>query len=87
MKKRLLVLLSIIICVSLLIICNKNYKKNNYLENWNEQTKEVKIVYDKLYSYIGNESKKDGIESFSSIELMEIALDNIEKKTLLKLKK
>ena len=83
MKKRLLVLLSIIICVSLLIICNKNYKKNNYLENWNEETKKVKIVYDKLYSYIGNESKQDGIESFSSIELMEIALDNIEKKDLI----
>ena len=80
MKKRIIVLLSIIVCLLLLFICNKFYKRNNYLVNWNEQTKEVKIVYDKLYSYIGNESKKDGIESFSSIELMEIVLDNIEKK-------
>ena len=84
MKKRIIVLLSIIVCLLLLIICNKFYKRNNYLVNWNEQTKEVKIVYDKLYSYIGNESKKDGIESFSSIELMEIVLDNIEKKDIIK---
>lgn len=83
MKKRLLVLLSIIICVSLLIICSKIYNKNNYLANWNEETKKVKTVYDKLYSYIGNESKQDGIESFSSIELMEIVLDNIEKNDLI----
>lgn len=83
MKKRIIVLLSIIVCLSLLIICNKIYKRNNYLVNWNKKTKEVKIVYDKLYNYIGNESKKDGIESFSSIELMEIVLDNIEKKDLI----
>ena len=82
MKKRIIVLLSIIVCLFLLIICNKIYKWNNYSVDWNEKTKEVKIVYDKLYSYIGNESKKDGIESFSSIELMEIVLDNIEKKDI-----
>ena len=83
MKKRIIVSLSIIICLFLLIICNKIYKWNNYSVDWNEKTKEVKKVYDILYSNIDRESKKDGIKSFSSIELMEIVLDNIEKKDLI----